>query len=58
MNADKLKTFIHSLSGGKVSKRFYNMRLAPEAVSGVLGPLGFDGPVTACPRHAQPMRKL
>ncbi|KAL4421214.1 hypothetical protein ABPG77_010089 [Micractinium sp. CCAP 211/92] len=40
LNAEKLKNFIHSLSGGKVSKRFYNMRLAPQEVSDEL--TGFE----------------
>ncbi|KAL4439895.1 hypothetical protein ABPG75_002896 [Micractinium tetrahymenae] len=40
LNAEKLKNFIYSLSGGTVSKRFYNMRLAPEAVSDEL--TGFE----------------
>jgi hypothetical protein len=34
LNAEKLKSHIYKLSGGSVAKKHYNMRLAPEAVSG------------------------
>ncbi|GAB4823617.1 hypothetical protein N2152v2_010663 [Parachlorella kessleri] len=33
LNAEKLKDYIHKLNAGKFAKRWFNMRLAPEAVS-------------------------
>lgn len=38
LNAEKLKKHIHRLSHGKIGTKFYNMRLAPEAVSGAPWP--------------------
>lgn len=34
LNAEKLKNYIHGLGGGRWGKKNYNMRLAPEDVSG------------------------
>ena len=34
LNTEKLKTQIYRLSEGRVPKKYYNMRLAPEEVSG------------------------
>lgn len=33
LNADKLKGFVYRLNKGSVSNKYFNMRLAPEAVS-------------------------
>lgn len=38
LNAEKLKHHIYKLSGGRVAKKWYNMRLAPEAASGGVPP--------------------
>lgn len=38
-SAEKLKKHIHRLGGGKFGIKWYNMRLAPEAVSGQLDPV-------------------
>ncbi|EFN50638.1 hypothetical protein CHLNCDRAFT_28906, partial [Chlorella variabilis] len=40
LNAEKLKHHIYKLSGGRVAKKWYNMRLAPEAASDEL--TGFE----------------
>ena len=33
LHAEKLKSFVHKLSEGKVGKQYYNMRLAPSDIS-------------------------
>ena len=36
MNPEKLKSFVHRLSEGRIGKQFFNMRLAPEDISNSL----------------------
>jgi prolyl-tRNA editing enzyme YbaK/EbsC (Cys-tRNA(Pro) deacylase) len=40
LHAEKLKSFVHKMSNGKLGKQFFNMRLAPEAASDELS--GFE----------------
>lgn len=40
LNAEKLRHYVYKLSGGQVAKKWYNMRLAPEAASDEL--TGFE----------------
>ncbi|KAF8060054.1 hypothetical protein HT031_004993 [Scenedesmus sp. PABB004] len=62
LNADKLKSHIHRLAGGKVGKQYFNMRLCPEDVSDALSgyehnavsPIGIKTPLPVVLSHRIP----